>query len=298
MMADEAGGGGEAIGVKGGGEGAEAFHEGVSGGVEELVGDAEDVAVADGAEVVPVALLDDAGEGDAVARAAPRKDQRVGVGGRDFFRRGVCAGFAEVLAPGCGDQLGDPALGADQRLAPLLAIDGGVREGVGKCAGGGKFGFAGGDEALAGSGGEGKGREEADVFEDVGQGVRREGQDREAGFQDRRKGFHTVGDRSNDEVGLAGGDLGGVGCPGVVEDGEAEAGELGHGFDAVFGEAAESVEAAEGGDRQGDGGLEGDDAHCGFMVAQGGRSRLLFPHSSREVLRDEWATRRRLRSET
>ena len=70
----------------------------MGGGVEELVGDAEDVAVADGAEVVPVALLDDAGEGNAVAGAAPGEDEGVGVGGGDFFRGGVGTGVAEGIA--------------------------------------------------------------------------------------------------------------------------------------------------------------------------------------------------------
>ena len=39
------------VGVDGGGDAGEAFEEGVGGGVEELVGDAEDPAVADGFEV-------------------------------------------------------------------------------------------------------------------------------------------------------------------------------------------------------------------------------------------------------
>ena len=51
-----------------------------------------------------------------------------------------------------------------------------------------------------------------------------------------------------------------------MQDGEAEAGELRHGFDAVFGEAAKGVKAVESGDRQGDGGLEGDDTHAVMVV--------------------------------
>ena len=47
-----------------------------------------------------------------------------------------------------------------------------------------------------GSGGEGESRKQADVLEDIGERVRREGQDREAGFEDRRERFHAVGDGS------------------------------------------------------------------------------------------------------
>ncbi len=46
--------------VGGGGDAGEAFEEGLGGGVEVLVGDAEDAALADGFEVMPVALGDDA----------------------------------------------------------------------------------------------------------------------------------------------------------------------------------------------------------------------------------------------
>ena len=77
----------------GGGDAGEAFEEGGGGGVEELVGDAEDAAVADGAEMVPVALGDDAVEGDAIPCSAPGEEEDVGVGGGDVFGGGVGAGL-------------------------------------------------------------------------------------------------------------------------------------------------------------------------------------------------------------
>ena len=141
-----------------------------------------------------------------------------------------------------------------------------MREGLRPFARLREFSFATGNEVLTCLGCCRESGEEADVVDDVGERVWSEGEDGEAGFQDRREGFHAVGNGSDHQVGPAGGDFGGVGRPGVVEDGKTEAGELGHGFDAVFGEAAERVEAAKGGDRQSDGGLEGDDTH-GLMVA-------------------------------
>jgi hypothetical protein len=69
-------------------------------GVEVLVGDAEDASGADGSKVVPVALLDDAFEGDAIPCPAPGEEEDVGVGGGDFFGGGVGAGSAEIAASG------------------------------------------------------------------------------------------------------------------------------------------------------------------------------------------------------
>jgi hypothetical protein len=88
------------MGVAGGGDAGEAFQEGVGWGVEELVGDAEDSAFADGFEGVPVALRDDAIEGDAVPCPAPGEEKDVGVGRGDLFWGGVGAWRAEVTASG------------------------------------------------------------------------------------------------------------------------------------------------------------------------------------------------------
>lgn len=101
----------------------EAFEERRARGVEELVGDAEDAALADGAQVVPVALAYDSFQRDTVSGSAPGKEEDVGVGLSDCFGGGVSAGFAEVL-PSCGfNQLSDPMLRVDERFAPLFAVD-------------------------------------------------------------------------------------------------------------------------------------------------------------------------------
>ena len=86
--------------VGGGGDAGKAFEERVGGGVEELVGDAEDPAVADGFEGLPVALGDDAIQRDAVPCSAPGEEKDVGVGGGDFVCGGVGAGCTEVAAAG------------------------------------------------------------------------------------------------------------------------------------------------------------------------------------------------------
>ena len=46
------------------------------------------------------------------------------------------------------------------------------------------------------------GGDEAHVCVDVGEGVRREGEDGQAGFEDGGEGFHAVGDAGDDEVGF------------------------------------------------------------------------------------------------
>jgi len=97
---DEFGVGWVEVGVGGGGDAGEAFEECVGGGVEELVGDAEDSAGADGFEGLPVSLGDDAFQGDAVPCSAPGEEEDVGVGGGYFFWCCVRAWCAEVLAAG------------------------------------------------------------------------------------------------------------------------------------------------------------------------------------------------------
>ena len=80
--------------VNGCGYAGEAFEEGRGGGVEVLVGDAIDLAVLDGLEVVPVALGDDATEGDAVPCSAPGEEEDARVCGGDGFGGGLGAGGA------------------------------------------------------------------------------------------------------------------------------------------------------------------------------------------------------------
>ena len=84
----------------GGGDAGQAFEEGVGGGIEELVGDAEDPAVADGFEGLPVALGYDAIEGDAIPCSAPGEEEDVGVGGGDVFWCCVRARCSQIASAG------------------------------------------------------------------------------------------------------------------------------------------------------------------------------------------------------
>ena len=111
------------VGVGGGCNAGQAFEKSWGRSVEVLVGDAKDASLADGLEMVPISLSDDAVEGDAIPCTAPGKEENVGIGRGYLFRRGVGAGDAEVAATGGFDQLGDPVLGVDERLAPLFAVD-------------------------------------------------------------------------------------------------------------------------------------------------------------------------------
>ncbi len=86
--------------VNGSGYTGQAFEEGGAGSVEELIRDAEYAVGLDGSQVMPVALLDDAGEGDAVPCSAPGEEEDVGIGGGYGFGGGVGARLAQVAASG------------------------------------------------------------------------------------------------------------------------------------------------------------------------------------------------------
>jgi hypothetical protein len=256
------------------GEGGEAVEEGRGWGVEEIVGNRDDAAVANGREVLPAAAGDDFGERDAVAGAAPGEDEEVGVGGGYGLGRGVGAGGAEELAAGGVDEFGDPGLGVDEGLAPLFAVDEGLcGRGLGCVTGlaeGAAHLF---EDAIGGGGSVGDGAEEADVGGDGGKVVGGEGQGGDAGFEDGGEGFELIGEAGDDEVGVGGaegfeGGGAGVQGPGVFEDGEVAGGEFGEGGEAEAGVGAEGIEAGEGGEGEGDGRLEAGDAH-GFRVQVG-----------------------------
>ena len=100
--------------VGGGGDAGEALEEGLGWGVEVLVGDAEDPAGADGFEVMPVTLVDDALEGDAVPCSTPAEEEDVGIGFGDGFGGGVRAGCAEESCAGSFHQFGNPCHGGGQ----------------------------------------------------------------------------------------------------------------------------------------------------------------------------------------
>ena len=201
------------------GDAGESLQERVGWRVEELVGNAEDFAFADCFEVVPVSLGDDSLQRDARASTAPGEEEDVGVGGGDIFGGSVGAGCADVVAA-CGfDQFGDPGLGVDEGLSPLFAVDGWRLRALGAaeaCDFDGRLHL--GDEDFAFGLCVDDGGDETDVFVDVGEAVRGERQDREAGFEDRGEGLHTIGDAGDHQVGFGREDLVGVGGPAVVED--------------------------------------------------------------------------------
>ena len=108
-----------------GGKCAQAKQDAGCGAIEPLVCNAEDPALARSAQMLPAAPLNDALERHAITRAAPAEDHRVGIGSSDGFRSGLLCGVAKELSAGGFDQLCDPGLRVDERLAPLLAIDNG-----------------------------------------------------------------------------------------------------------------------------------------------------------------------------
>ena len=203
----------------GGGDAGEAFEEGLSWGVEVLVGDAEDAAGADGFEVMPVALGDDAFEGNTVPCSAPGEKEDVRISGGDGFRSGVSAWRSQILASGGFDEFGYPGLGMDEGVAPFLAVSHGRLRTPGAtfsrgCDGGlhlGNDGFGFGLSVDVRG-------DEADVFVDVGERVRGERQDGKPRFEDRGEGFHSVRNAGDDEVWFRGEDFGGVSSPAVVEN--------------------------------------------------------------------------------
>lgn len=76
----------------------EAVQECVGRGIEELVGDAEDSALAHGSQVVPATLGYDSLQWNSGAGSAPGEEQDVGVGGGDIFGSGVGSGRADIKA--------------------------------------------------------------------------------------------------------------------------------------------------------------------------------------------------------
>ena len=109
-----------------GGKAGKALEDGVGGGVEELIGNAIDAAVCDGAQGLPAALLDHASQGDTISGAAPGEDEDIRVSGGNGFRRRGFAGVADEFAASSFDKFLDPGLRMDQRLAPLFAINAGM----------------------------------------------------------------------------------------------------------------------------------------------------------------------------
>ena len=205
--------------MSGRGDARESLQESVSRGVQELVGDAEDSALANGFEVVPVSLGDDSLKGDARAGTAPGEEKDIRICRGNFFGGGAGAWCADIVAA-CGfDQFSDPGLGVDEGLPPLFAVDTGRVRALGAAE---TCGFDCrlhlGDKGFAFGLCVDNGGDEPDVFVDIGEAVRRKGEDREARFEDRGQGLHTVGDAGDHEVGFGREDLIGVCRPAVMED--------------------------------------------------------------------------------
>lgn len=205
-----------------------------------------------------MSLLDDVFEGDAGSGSAPGGEDDVWCGSGDGFGCGGGSGRAEEFSAGRFYQLGDPMLGVDERLSPFFAVDALSRQ----CRGAGADGFDGGlhlcDEGFGLRGGIGDGADESDVVVDVCEGVGREEQDGDAGFEDGGEGFLAVGDGGEDEIGAKREEFLGLRGPGILNDGEIAGGERGDDFYAVFGAGAEAVETAELVEDDGDAGLEGE----------------------------------------
>ena len=186
-----------------GGYAGKAFDQGGSWGVEELVGDAEDAALADGAEMMPVALRYDSFQWDTIACSAPceEKDVRIGVG--YGFGSGMGAGLAEESTAGNVYQFGDPLLGVDEGFAPLFAVDDGCLGSSQRALANHLDGrFHASNEGFAFAVGVDHGGDETDVFVYVVEIVGSEGEDGQTGFQDRGKRLHAVRDTGDDEIGI------------------------------------------------------------------------------------------------
>ena len=108
-----------------GGYACKTFNQVGARSVEKLVRDAEDAAFADGAKMVPVALGYDLFEGNAISGPAPGKEKDIGISFGYSFWSSVGSGLAEESTTGDIYQFGDPLLGVDEGLAPLLAVDDG-----------------------------------------------------------------------------------------------------------------------------------------------------------------------------
>src|SRR5262245_33164376 len=88
--------------------------------VQEFVVDAIDPALAPGFGLLPAVPGDDLFEWHAIAGAAPGGDDYVRISAADLLYGDLPARLAEESSAGDFDQLRDPALREDQRLAPFF----------------------------------------------------------------------------------------------------------------------------------------------------------------------------------
>ena len=211
----------EDFGVECGGDAVQAFQQSVCRGVEIFVWNAEDATLLCGAQMLPVALSQDALERDAVTSAAPGKEQHIGIRGCDGFRCGGLARLTNKDSTRGLDEFLHPGLGSNQWLAPFFAIDAWMH---GDCSrtqtdltnaalhGCGQF------RALLRCMNES--REQANVVKNIGECVRSECKHRAAGLENFRQGFQTVGHGGQHQIGADGENFLHGRRPGVGEDGD------------------------------------------------------------------------------
>src|SRR5437588_1613690 len=89
--------------------------------VEVLIRNAIDTGIARTSSSMPVAVLYNFLQGHAVTRSAPGSDEDLRIHAGDFVGRNLLSRRSEKFAT-CGlNQLRNPGLGGNQRLAPLFA---------------------------------------------------------------------------------------------------------------------------------------------------------------------------------
>ena len=94
-------------------------------GIQKFIANAIDTPISDGASILPLPVSDDFFEGYAIARSAPGGDHDVRIETGDFFVGNLMPGSACEPASRSFDQLRDPGLRGDQRLAPFFAENSG-----------------------------------------------------------------------------------------------------------------------------------------------------------------------------
>lgn len=282
----QARGGREELRVNSGGESAQSLQQGRRGSVEELVTDAVNASLADGAQVGPAASFDNFLQRNAVASSAPGGNEDVGIEGANRFGLELLAGFGEGTASGSLNEFGNPRLGGDQGLAPFFTEDGGTRRLAGASADGFDLRLHVGDEEGGARGGADDCGDGGDVGVDIGEGAGSQSEEAGTGLEDFGYGFFLVGDGGDDEVRMSGGNLAGVGRPGVVQD-EAAGGNIGADIRAVFCAGNEAVELVKSGENGGRARLEADNT-LGQMVHLGGLFLSQYPRTGYRIRQRKW----------
>src|SRR5205085_5457036 len=105
------------------GESVQAAEKSGSRRVEIFVANAVDAAVSYGRYAFPVAAAGDLLQRNAVASSAPGGNDDIGIGRSDLLERNLRTGSSNEFTSSSFDQLFDPELRGNQRLAPFFAED-------------------------------------------------------------------------------------------------------------------------------------------------------------------------------